>query len=292
MRSTPWTSLWIKRLVRIAVLTFIGISTAAFSTDSLILGIHPYLSHAELQKMFTPLALFLSQGTGRAVEVRIGESYETHFNAIVQGQLDLAYVGPALFVRLLETNRAPKLLARLETSGNPTFTGKIITREGSDIHTLDDLKGCHFAFGSVSSTMSYLVPRQMLYEAGIDVEDFASYQFYNSHDNVALAVLAGDADAGAVKEAVFDKYRPKGLVSIATTPAIAEHLFIAPATADPDTVRLLREHLLSLSADNPVTGKVLYPIKKTATALVNVKASDYQQLRDIFTALRDRGVIE
>jgi phosphonate transport system substrate-binding protein len=292
MRSTPWISFRIKRFIRIAGVAIIGFSSVVHGTESLIFGIHPYRTHEELRQMFTPLALFLSQRMGRSVEVRIGESYEAHLKAIMEGQVDFAYIGPASFVQLSEKKGMPNLLARLETNGKPTFTGKIITREGSDIHTLDDLKGCRFAFGSVSSTMSHLVPRQMLYEAGISVEDFASYHFYNSHDNVALAVLAGDADAGAVKEAVFDKFHAKGLVAIATTPEVPEHLFIAPSTTDPETVRLLRGQLLSLSADNPETSKVLHPIKKTATALVSVKAGDYQQLRGIFTALRIRGVIE
>ncbi|MEW8195047.1 MAG: PhnD/SsuA/transferrin family substrate-binding protein, partial [Candidatus Thiodiazotropha sp.] len=182
--------------------------------------------------------------------------------------------------------------ARLEIDGKPTFTGKIFTREGSDIRTLRDLKGRHFAFGSSSSTMSHLVPRQVIFEAGIDVEDFASYNFYSSHDNVALAVLAGDADAGAVKEAVFDKYHHKGIIAIATTPEISEHLFIAPANTDPDKVSLLRQHLLGLTAGSPETNQVLYPIKKTATALVSVEEGDYQKLRDVIAELRVRGVVK
>jgi phosphonate transport system substrate-binding protein len=131
-----------------------------------------------------------------------------------------------------------------------------------------------------------------MYEAGIDVEDFASYNFYSSHDNVALAVLSGDADAGAVKEAVFDKYRHKGIVAIATTPEISEHLFIAPASADPDKVRLLKQHLLSLSSGSPEARQVLYPIKKSATAMVSVKDGDYKKLSDIMRQLRSRGVVK
>ncbi|MBT2971176.1 MAG: phosphate/phosphite/phosphonate ABC transporter substrate-binding protein [Candidatus Thiodiazotropha sp. (ex Ctena orbiculata)] len=282
-----------KRLaVRVVALTLICITTATGSTESLVLGIHPYRSHAELRAMFTPLAEYLSLSFGKPVEVRIGESYESHFDAIINDQVDLAFIGPALFVQLSDKYGVPNLLARLEIDGIPTFTGKIFTKEGSSIRTLEDLKGSHFAFGSKSSTMSHLVPRQLLFEAGIDVDDFASHRYFHSHDNVALAVLAGDADAGAVKEAVFRKYQHRGLVAVATTPDISEHLFIAPSGIDHDRVELLRRHLLHLTAGNPETGQVLRPIKKTATALVSVEASDYKKLRDIFTALRARGVVE
>jgi phosphonate transport system substrate-binding protein len=280
------------RFIRIVAFILTYVSTTAHSKDSLILGIHPYRSHDAIREMFTPLADFLSQRLGQAVEVRIGETYESHTNAIIQGQLDLAYIGPALLVQLKDKHVVPYLLARLEIDGKSTFTGKIFTREGSHIRTLKDLKGRHFAFGSSSSTMSHLVPRQLMYEAGIDVEDFASYNFYSSHDNVALAVLSGDADAGAVKEAVFDKYRHKGIVAIATTPEISEHLFIAPASADPDKVRLLKQHLLSLSSGSPEARQVLYPIKKSATAMVSVKEGDYKKLSDIMRQLRSREVVK
>jgi phosphonate transport system substrate-binding protein len=295
MQKAPWSKRGMGRLTRTVAIILIYVSTATHSNDSLILGIHPYRPHDEIREMFKPLAGFLSQRIGQAVEVRIGESYESHVNAIIQGRLDLAYIGPALLVRLMrlkDRHAVPYLLARLEIGGKSTYTGKIFTREGSDIRTLEDLKGCHFAFGSASSTMSHLVPRQLIYEAGVDVEDFASYGFYSSHDNVALAVLSGDADAGAVKEAVFDKYRHKGIVAIATTPEISEHLFVAPAGADPHKVRLLKQHLLSLSTGGPETIRTLYPIKRTATALVGVKEEDYKILESIIDKLRLRGVVK
>jgi phosphonate transport system substrate-binding protein len=292
MQKALWSKQGMGRFVRTVAIFLIYASTSAHSDDSLILGIHPYRSHDEIREMFTPLAGFLSQRIGQVVEVRIGESYESHVNAIIQGELDLAYIGPALLGQLKSKDVVPQLLARLEVDGKSTFTGKVFTREGSDIRTLEDLKGRHFAFGNASSTMSHLVPRQMIYEAGVDVEDFASYNFYSGHDNVALAVLSGDADAGAVKEAVFDKYRNKGIVAIATTPEISEHLFIAPAGTDPDRVKLLKRHLLSLSPDSPETIQVLYPIKKAATALASVKEGDYKKLKSIISELRSRGVVK
>jgi phosphonate transport system substrate-binding protein len=292
MHKAPWRKQGMGRLVRLVAIFIIYVSTAAHSSDSLVLGIHPYRSHDELREMFAPLADFLSQRLGQTVEVRIGESYESHVKAIIQGRLDLAYIGPSLLMQLKDKQAVPYLLARLEIDGKSTFTGKIFTREGSDIRTIEDLKGRHFAFGSSSSTMSHLVPRQLIYEAGVDVGDFASYSFYSSHDNVALAVLSGDVDAGAVKEAVFDKYRHKGIIAIATTPEISEHLFVAPTGTDPDKVRLLKQHLLSLSEGAPETTQVLYPIKKTATALVSVKEGEYKKLWSIINALRKRGVVK
>ena len=266
------------------------VPSGSFAVEPLVFGVHPYRPHNELRQMFQPLAHFLGRQIGLPVEVRIGESYRSHQEAIMRGSVDFAYIGPSLYVQLIRQKMATSVLARLEVNGKPTFTGKIIARESGGVHKISDLKQCLFAFGSPSSTMSHLVPRQMLFEAGIDLDDLEGHRFYNNHNNVALAVLAGDADAGAVKEAVYEKYRDQGIIAIGTTAEISEHLFIAPAGSDPELTRRLKQALLSLNNGNPQTAAVLRPIKKTATALVEAKAEDYRDLRDILDALRERGV--
>lgn len=266
------------------------VSTTVYSSESLVLGVHPYRPHNELLQMFKPLAGFLSRQLGQLVVVRVGDSYQAHQDAIIRGDVDFAYIGPSLFVTMSQNDVGFPILARLEVNGKPTFTGKIIVRKESDLHTLEELKQCHFAFGSPSSSMSHLVPRQMLYEAGIDIDDFSGHRFYSNHNNVALAVLAGDADAGAVKEAIYDKYRGQGIIAIGSTAEISEHLFIATQNTDPILVTKLRQTLLSLSRQNEMTDVVLKPIKKSATALVPANYQNYQALREILDALRKRGV--
>ncbi|MET0066142.1 MAG: PhnD/SsuA/transferrin family substrate-binding protein [Candidatus Thiodiazotropha sp.] len=266
--------------------------TGLLAVEPLLLGIHPYRPYNEIKQMFAPLAAYLEREIGHPVEVRVGESYASHLDAVTRGEVALAYIGPSLFVQLLQQSRLPpRILARLEVKGKPTFTGKIFTRSGSSIHVPGDLHGKRFAFGSAESTMSHLVPRQIMFEAGVDLDDLASYHFYNNHNNVVLAVLAGDADAGAVKEAVYEQYHSQGIVAIATTPEISEHLFVTPENTDPILADRLRTALLKLSASNPETHDVLYPIKHSATALVTGTAEDYLPLVEMLNGLRERGVV-
>ncbi len=275
---------------RVFILTWLPV-TGLLAVEPLVLGIHPYRPYTELKQMFAPLAAYLQREIGNPVEVRVGESYAAHLEAVVRGEVTLAYIGPSLFVELLrKTQASPRILARLEVNGKPTFTGRILTRTGSSIHSLADLRGKRFAFGSPESTMSHLVPRQMLFEAGIDLDDLDSYHFYSNHSNVVLAVLAGDADAGAVKEAVYDQYESQGVAAIATTPEISEHLFITSDKTDPILADRLQAALLKLTASNPQTHALLYPIKHTATALVSGKVEDYQSLEAILQALSKRGI--
>ena len=259
------------------------------ANDELLLGVHPYKSATTLQKTFAPLAEYLSRATGQPVRIVISKNYQQHITQIGEDKLDIAFMGPVSYVRLVDKYGPKPILARLEINGSPTFQGHIISRAAGPIKTIGDIKGKTFAFGDPESTMSHLVPRYMLWKAGISTEDLAGFDFLGNHDNVALAVLSGKYDAGAVKEAVFHKYESRGLHSVEATPKLSEHLFVARADMPKETLERLREAMLTLhqQADGM---KILHAIKKTMTRLVPAQYSDYDNLRLILDELASIGV--
>lgn len=275
----------------LAAISFALVPALAGAADKLVLGIHPYKAPSKLIGAFAPLATTLSKQLGMPVEIKIAADYQQHIDAIGRDQIDIAYLGPASYVKLVEQYGKKPLLARQALRGIPTFHGKIIVRQDSPLHSLADLKGKSFAFGDPASTMSHLVPRYMLWEAGVGGDDLSRHAFLGSHDNVALAILAGDYDAGAVKEAVFHKYRSRGLRALATSPALSDHLFVASNRLSPDQVARIRQTLLNLGSTADGI-KVLYKIKRGITALVPVHDDDYQNLRVIVNKLAELGVAE
>jgi len=244
---------------------------------SLVLGVHPYMSPSELIERFTPLAEHLGAKTGREVRVDISRDYAEHIRRIGEGTVDIAYMGPASYVEAVKRYGKFPLLAVQQIRGRSYFRGAIIKLKGSKAKKLGDLRGGSFAFGDPSSTMSHLVPKCMLMEAGLDEGDY-SYEFLHSHDNVALGVLVGDFDAGAVKEEVYEIYRERGLEVLAYTPEIAEHLFIARKGLPEGSVAALRMAMYRLD-DEPGGKLVLSSIIKGMTALVPVDDSEYEGLR-------------
>ncbi len=250
------------------------------ASQSLILAVHPYLPADELLEKFTPIANYLSLQTGKTVEVRIGSSYAEHIQYIGQNKVDIAYMGPASYVKMLSQYGSKPVLARLEIKGKPWFQGNIITRKDSGITSLDDLKGKRIAFGDPASTMSYIVPHYMMYQAGVFSDPASKHQFLYSHNNVALGVLSGDFDAGAVKPAVFAKFEAKGLRIIAKTPRISEHLFVTRSNLPAAQVDKLRHIMLNMSTSAAGLA-ALHAIKKSVTGLVKADATDYDNLRKI-----------
>lgn len=252
----------------------------ATAAEPLSLWVHPYLPATELIKRFSPLADYLSKKCGQAIVVKVSESYKAHIERVGEESMDLAYLGPASFVKIIDTYGEKTLLARLEVNGSPIYHGMIVTRDDSSINTLDDLKGRIFAFGDPNSTMSHLVPLHMLLNAGITVESFKKTAFLGSHNDVALGVLGGYYDAGGLKEGVYYNYRERGLKLLATSPPVSEHLFVAGKHLPQSTIDILRQSMFELKEAQALTS-----IKNSVTGLVPVKNEDYDYLFSVMRQL-------
>lgn len=252
--------------------------------DNLTLAIHPYLATDVLEKRFTPIIKYLSKKIGKSINIRIGSNYNEHIQYVGHNNIDIAYMGPVSYIKMTNTFGIKPLLARLEIEGSPWFQGNIITRADSNINSLESLKGKRIAYGDPNSTMSYIVPHHMLHRAGIYTDSSTKYNFLSSHNNVAMGVLAGDFDAGAVKPAVFKKFEAQGLRIIANTPKISEHVFVARDNMTAKEIDILREAFLSMK--NSEEGmNALHAIKKSITGLVSANDGDYKNLRKIILDL-------
>lgn len=272
-----------------AFFLLLALSPNAFSgnvpaKEPLILAVHPYLPVKEIITHFTPLADYLGKEIGRPVSVRVGSDYQEHIAYVGNDEADIAFMGPAPYVTMVAKYGKKPILARLETDGNPLFRGYFIVRQDSPLKSLAGLKGKRMAFGDRDSTMSHLVPQYLLEKAGVPLDKLAEYKFLGSHNNVVLAVLSGDFDAGAVKDEVFDKYAKQGLRALADTPYYSDHVFVTRSTLAPGTIQALRSAMLKLK-DTPGGREILEAIKPHTTALVPAADADYDNLRQVLKAL-------
>jgi phosphonate transport system substrate-binding protein len=148
------------------------------------------------------------------------------------------------------------------------------------VQSLAGLADKRFAFGDPESTMSHIVPRHMLMRAGVARGLPAQRRFLGSHKNVALGVLVGDYDAGAMKKEVFDEFASRGLRALAVTPGVPDHLLLSRSSLPAADVQRLRRALLRLK-ELPEGPTILARLHKGLTALVPTADSDYDALREI-----------
>lgn len=250
-----------------------------------MLGVHPFKPATELNKAFQPLVVYLSDQLNAPVTLHVAKDYQTHVDMIGRDEIDFAYIGPALYVELVGKYGTKPLLARQAIGGKSVFHGKIFVRSDSPIQSMADLKGKRFAFTETHSTMGYLMPRYLLWQAGIPVQDFSSYKFLGDHVNVVLGVLSGNYDAGAVKEDVFYQYQARGLREIATTEPISDHLFVASRHLADAKRQQLQKILLQAHLDSRGAA-ALQSLTPSVTGMTAVQDSDYDNLRRVLAAVQ------
>lgn len=256
--------------------------------DVLTLTVVPYEAAERLQDEYTPMAEYLAQKlecrSGRFVSV---VDYAGVLAALETGDVDVAYLSP--FPYVLATSRMsnkPIPLAMPWVKGSLLYKGIIFVRADSDIRSLEDLRGKTFAFGDVTSTTGYLLPRALLEQRGI----FSTLKWRNAGNAnmVVKAVENKAADAGAAYENVFEVvYREepekaKLMRVIAETPAIPNGVYVARGDLPSDTIAKLKEAFLAMNTDPvgraamlkapndkivPPDDKLFEPVRETARIL-------------------------
>src|SRR4030066_1618748 len=189
--------------------------------DVIKFGVMPLESPAEMYKRFIPMTDYLSMKLNKKVELYIAVDFLETVKNIGEGIIDIAYMTPSTYIEAKDKYDV-KVIAKALNKGKPYHRSAIITREGGKINRIEDLKGCSLAFGNRHPTSSYIVPRAMLQEAGIGLQDISFYASLGQHDDVARAVLNGEFDAGGVMESTAEKFKSQGLKVIKSSPDIPE----------------------------------------------------------------------
>jgi len=259
-------------LVAGVLLASIGISPV-IAAETLQLGVIPLKPASTMNKMFKPLAAYLSKELGVEVKLRIGKDYNATVEDLGKGVIQIAYLGPATYAEA-SAKYPVEAIAKPLLKGKPTYTSIIITKKGSGINSVADIKGKKFAFGSKKSTSSHLMPRSILAGAGIQLSDLGKYSYTGSHPNVAKAVLAGAFDAGGIMDAVAAEYKDKGLEYIKVSDPIPEFPIAVKKDMDSGMKAKIKKALLALN-DPAIIGK----INKKFTGFASAQDSDYDVIR-------------
>lgn len=82
----------------------------------------------------------------------------------------------------------------------PQYFSMIVTKKGSEIRTLKDLKGRSLAFVEPASTSGHLFPKAFMLKNGINPDEDLDWMYAGSHQSAVMAVANGKVDACATLE--------------------------------------------------------------------------------------------
>jgi len=199
---------------------------------------------------FQHVSDFLSINTPYKFELKLGSSYRDIVENLRNGDVDIAYLGPLSYVMAYEEFEAKCFLRTRNENKLGHYHAVIVAKGDSDIRFLSDLKGRRFAFSDNMSTSGNLVPRYMLANAGIHLQDLASYANLEHHDSVIRSVLSGAYDAGAVMQEMADQYSDNGIKIIAKSLALPSYVIASRPDEDKELIKWISNALLSIGSDD------------------------------------------
>lgn len=212
---------------------------------------------SEMLRIYRPFAEYLARELGMPVRFIPVVDYAATVEGLAAKKLDLVWYGGFTSVQAVRRTggTATRLVLRQEDT---QFKSVFVTRPGSGITSLADLKGKSFAFGSVSSTSGHLMPRWFLLQASLVPErDLKQVAFSGAHDATALWVESGKVDAGALNFLVWDKLVQAKKVDrrrvdvFWTTPPYVDYVWTARGDLDAGLRERIAAAFLKLDYANP-----------------------------------------
>jgi len=265
--------------------------TTPYASPRWRIGFDRRLEPKEDVRQIASLARWLERRTGLPFYVHITPSGMTIVDELCAGEVDFAAVGTVSYLQAHDRCGVRILVRGRNREGKDRYRAAIIVPPTSDLQTLSDLRGRSFAFGAPNSTQGHLIPRLMLRDAGIALNDLSAFAFHDSHVATANAVISGRYDAGAVQDTLAYSLAARGLVRILalSDDFPSSGVVVAPHVPD-KTVQLVRDALLALDPAGK-DAAVLYRWDRTEMPLGFAPARDeeYAALREI---ARQIGILE
>ena len=282
-------------MLRTLIGTLLVCLTAAHASaqDVLRVSTIPEEAASEQIRKFTPLVKYLERRLGVKVVFRPVSDYPAAVEALVNKQIELAWLGGLTFVQA-DIRSGGKVIPILQREEDTRFQSVFISKTGSGITQLTQLKGKTLTFGSPSSTSGHLMPRSYLLEAGIDPEkDLSKLAYSGAHDASIAAVVSGRVDAAAVDMTVWRKFVESKRVDTTQvnvfyeTPSFYNYNWTIHADMPAELRAKIERAFLELSIDTP-EGKEILGLAR-ATRYIPTKAENYKGMEQ---AARNAGLIK
>ena len=276
----------------------IGIANSAVmaasceNPDALTFAIIPTEESVAELKLYKPVTDRLAKLTGKKIEFFMPTSYASVVEGLLSKFVDVAVLGPYSYVIANSKDTDIEVFATyakkpgyLQEEG-PGYKGVLVSKKGSGLKSVDDLKGKLVGLTDPGSTSGNLVPRVVFSKViNMDIDDFFKKSVYTgSHELSTVAVHQGKVDVAFVASHRFDNVVAKGEVKLEdfnviwSSPAIPQDPFVYRSPLCDDIKAKIRETFLGLN-DDPDAANFLANVK--SNKFVAMSSSDYDVIRDL-----------
>lgn len=178
-----------RRLVALTILFYL---TTLLASSTIRFAPLPMQKAETVIRQTTPFLEHLQKETDFNFTISYSPNYDTLIQKFINGEIDIAYLGPLPYVNLHRQFPDAKPLVRfLSPEGEPDYTCCIITRSHSGITANSLFKARSAALTQHSSTCGYLITEKILRKHNLSLSKDLSYTYTGSHSNSVLSVIFG-----------------------------------------------------------------------------------------------------
>ncbi len=268
-------------------------SSASWADGEIKIGIFPRRSVALTIKMFTPLAEYLSEKTGRKVSIDVPPDMPAFWSRMDEGKYDLVHLNQYHYARA-HAKTGWQAILKNEEFGEDSIAGALWVLKNSDIHRISDLRGKLIVFGGGDHAMvASIMTRDILLKEGLDRESYIGMATLHPVRSI-ISVYYKQADAAGIGDkidrlpAVRKKIDFSKLKMLAKSKALAHLPWAVRGDMSQPEIKMIRSSLLELNSSDK--GKA---ILKAAglTGIRPAKDSDYDEHRQIIKRVLNEDYI-
>lgn len=263
--------------------------------ESVKWGLTPYLATETLLENYRPILAYVEARMGLPIELMVGDNYADLEQRLVEGAVDAAIISPYSYVRVKAEEPGIEVFASQVAQGSVSYGAYIITREGSGIDRVEQLRGRSFAYVDRRSTSGWLFPAARMLQEGIHPSEDVEEHFLGSHTEVFKAVLAGEYDAGATYEGALGEGRavnPDAAVMlrvIAKARRIPHEAYTVRAGFPPIGAKAMGQAFSEISTATIEGRRLLMPLMRL-NGFMPVDDSHYDVIREVEAEVRKAGL--
>jgi phosphonate transport system substrate-binding protein len=244
-----------EKAVKVSLESTANIMSSNETTQSLCMGVFSVASPKTTMEYYEGLRNYLSEATGRKVEL-VQRDNPREINYLLEsGYLDIAFVREDAYYDGAQ-KFAMDVMAIPIMQGNTHYSSYVIVHSGTNIESIDDLKGKKFIFNDFRFTKEKVEPDYMEVTLAEMNETpstfFSSYSYSESQDRLIEMVSKKTVD-GAEVDSFFWEYMKQNypqkifnLTIIDISPAKKVPVLAHNPQMSPDELQLIKNSIASM----------------------------------------------
>ncbi len=253
-----------------------GSSSSVFGDESTHykFGVFPFMPMPALIKYYNSVSADFTRKVNKRVIAQSRPTFKLFSEEIEQEYYDIIFIQPFDYPKAYQHNYRP--LARRDDN----LDAIIVTKIGSEIKSIADLKGKVLANPPKESAISLVIQRE-LRKAGLDQKGSLDMIFTSNHFACMQIVLVGKADACSTTTPVLTHWentqlKQKKLHVIHQADSVPHTLYMAHKRVPSSDQKKLKQAILTW--DERPEGKMILNIF-SVSSFVEAKDSDYDVIR-------------